>query len=199
MRCSLESATPISLERIRATFCGGGSPASPISAAARWTASGVRSSWAALAANRRCAPTRLSIRSSMPSKVSASRLSSPGGASRPIRSCRFSPERRRAVSVMTPTGRSTRPAIHQASQIDGTANTARAMSETISSSWRVADSTAVERLRVAAHVRSCSWVGVAAPGGSRWAGTAGSSWRSTAARSNAVPGTAVVTAPLMRV
>ncbi|MFC6930850.1 hypothetical protein ACFQHO_11245 [Actinomadura yumaensis] len=47
-----------------------------------------------------------------------------------IRSLRSSPDRRRAVAVMVWTGRSTRPAIHQASSTDTTAKIARATSET---------------------------------------------------------------------
>ena len=112
------------------------------SMAVRITVSGVRSSCEALATNRRWVPNATSRRSSMSSNVSASSLSSslaPVSASRSPRCCS---DARRAVSVITRTGRSTRPDMTQPSPPDATVMTARPASEntrsSLSARWRCA-------------------------------------------------------------
>ena len=112
------------------------------SIAVRITVSGVRSSCEALATNRRWVANAASRRSSMPSNVSASSLSSslpPVSASRSPRCCS---DARRAVSVITRTGRSTRPDMNQPRPPDATVMTARPTSEKdnslLSALWRCA-------------------------------------------------------------
>jgi hypothetical protein len=84
---------------------------------ARFSASGVRISWDALATNRRCPSKDRSSRSSISSNVSASSLTSSRGPTMPIRSCSPRPAEpaaiRRAVSVIRCTGDSARPASSQ--------------------------------------------------------------------------------------
>ncbi len=87
--------------------------ASATSSSVRMMASGVRSSCDALATKWRWLANAVSSRSSIPSNVSASSLSSSAGPVKPIRSPRFSPETRRAVAMILRSGRSARPASHQ--------------------------------------------------------------------------------------
>ena len=75
--------------------------------------SGVRSSWAALATNRRWLAKARSRRAIMSSKVSASSLSSSSAPSKPMRSPRCSCEVRRAAAVTVCSGsRIRRPVAH---------------------------------------------------------------------------------------
>ncbi len=105
------------------------------SIAVRITVSGVRSSCEALATKRRWVANAASRRSSMPSKVSASSFSSslaPVSASRSPRCCS---EARRAVSVITRTGRSTRPDMTQPRPPETTVMTPSPTRENTSSSF----------------------------------------------------------------
>ncbi len=76
-------------------------------------ASGVRSSWEALAANRRCSATCASSRASMASKESASSRNSSRRPGRRIRCASDPPEARRVASVICASGASMRPARNQ--------------------------------------------------------------------------------------
>ena len=120
---------------------------------------GVRSSWEALATNRRWVSKAACSRSSIWSKVSASSLSSSWGPWRLIRSCRVLPSSRRAVAVMALSGRRTRPATSQPSPTETSAMRARATPDW-PRSWR----------RVAA----CSW--------RRTASASRRTWRTAPAR-----------------
>jgi hypothetical protein len=103
--------------------------ASVTSIAVRITVSGVRSSCEALATNRRWLANAASSRPSMASNVSASSFSSSSGPASAIRSPRFSSEARRAAAVMACTGRSTRPATIQPSQVEANTSAASVASE----------------------------------------------------------------------
>ena len=92
-------------------------------------ASGVRSSWEALATNRRCAANALSSRASSPSMVSARSFSSSPGPGMASRSSRLSAEIRRVAAVITRSGRSTRPATTQPTTTDSAAITPSAISD----------------------------------------------------------------------
>ena len=74
----------------------------------RISVSGVRSSWEALATNRRWLANAASSRASIASKVSASSLSSSGGPASASRWPRFSWEAACAAVVTAVSGRSTR-------------------------------------------------------------------------------------------
>ena len=93
----------------------------------RMIASGVRSSCDALATNSRCASNAVCRRSSIASNWSARSLSSSGGPARSMRSSSRSSVMRRAVSAISCTGRSIRPATNQPSPTDATAITPSAM------------------------------------------------------------------------
>ncbi len=80
------------------------------STSVRITDSGVRSSWLALATNRRWLSNADASRASIASNVSASSLSSSSGPSRAIRWSSVSVDSRRAVAVTSLTGCSARPA-----------------------------------------------------------------------------------------
>ncbi|CAM5711363.1 hypothetical protein SCALM49S_03048 [Streptomyces californicus] len=97
---------------MRARSSGDGS-SRPIWIAARWVASGVRSSCEAFAMNLRWLSNARSRRPSSASSVSPSSFSSSSGPLDAMRWCRVRSERRRAFAVIAWTGRSTRPAIHQ--------------------------------------------------------------------------------------
>jgi len=99
--------------------------ASVTSMAVRMTVSGVRSSCEAFATNRRWAANAWSSRSSISSKVSASSLSSSLAPVSASRSPRCWSDARRAVSVITRTGRSTRPETNQPSAPEATVITPR--------------------------------------------------------------------------
>ena len=86
---------------------------STTSTVARMTASGVRSSWEALAMNR-CWPSKAAwSRSSISSKVSASSWSSSRGPRSATRADRLRSDAARAAAVIRCTGRSARPAAIQ--------------------------------------------------------------------------------------
>ena len=110
---------------------GGTGPglATATSTDARIVASGVRSSWEALATNRRCAanapPGVPAARRSCRRGPSARRR----GPSTASRSCRLSAEIRRVLAVITRSGRSTRPATTQPAATDTTAITPSAIAE----------------------------------------------------------------------
>jgi hypothetical protein len=112
------------------------------SIAVRITVSGVHSSCEALATNRRWVANAASSRSSMSSKVSASSFSSSVAPVSPSRSPRCCSDARRAVSVITRTGRSTRPDVNQPRPPDATVMTPRPTSQNESSLasvfWRTA-------------------------------------------------------------
>src|ERR1039457_6749201 len=112
----------------------GGDLPSATSSEVRIMASGVRSSWEALATKLRWASNAPSSRPRSPSTVSPSSLSSSLGPCRASRWCRLSSEIWRVVAVMTRRGRSTRPAISQPSQTETATMMIRAMPERIKSS-----------------------------------------------------------------
>ena len=105
------SRTASPIPRSSAVLASGSASATSISV--RMIASGVRSSCEAWATKWRWLANAPSRRPSMPSKVSASSRSSSAGPCRSIRSPRFSPDTRRAVAVISRSGRSARPASSQ--------------------------------------------------------------------------------------
>ncbi len=84
------------------------------STSVRSTASGVRSSWLALATNRRWASKAACRRSSMASNPAASSATSPRAPATPVRVSSDSTPSRRAVAVTSCSGPSTRPTSHHA-------------------------------------------------------------------------------------
>ncbi len=96
-------------------------------------ASGVRSSWEALATNRRCAVNDSSSRPSSSSMVSARSLTSSAGPVTARRRSRLSAEMRRVTAVMSRSGRRTRLASTRPSSTETTAITTSASSEPTSS------------------------------------------------------------------
>ena len=108
------TASPIA----RSSLALASESASATSISVRMIASGVRSSWDALATKCRWLANAESSRASMPSNVSASSLSSSAGPTSPMRSPRFSPETRRAVAVIFRSGLSARPASSQPAPTD---------------------------------------------------------------------------------
>ncbi len=119
MRRSVASVASRTVSPIarRSAFVACGS-ASVTSSSVRITVSGVRSSCDAFATNRRWLANAPDRRSSIPSNVSASSLSSSRGPSSAMRSSRLSCETRFAVAVIRCSGRSTRPAIAQPNSTD---------------------------------------------------------------------------------
>lgn len=111
MSRSLRRLVSSSVRRVRTRSSGVGS-SSPTWIAARWVASGVRSSCEAFAMNRRWLSNAFSSRASSASSVSPSSFSSSSGPLEAIRSCSVRSESLRALAVIACTGRSTRPAIH---------------------------------------------------------------------------------------
>src|SRR5581483_766076 len=134
----LRSVAWRTISAIRRSSSGGASgSARATSTSVRMIDSGVRSSWEALATKRFWLSNAASRRPSMASKVSASSFSSSSGPSRPMRSWRFSSDRRRAVAVMRCRGWSTRPAMAQPKPTDSTAMTASPCNDFTTSSWSV--------------------------------------------------------------
>ncbi len=133
MSRSLRRLLSSSVCRVRTRSSGDGS-SSPIWMAARWVASGVRSSCEALAMNRRWLSNAFSSRASSASSVSPSSFSSSSGPPAAIRSCRVCSDSSRAFAVMAWTGRSTRPAVHQPTATAQPVMTSRAATDQYSSS-----------------------------------------------------------------
>ncbi len=118
-----------------AVVCGGAGSGLAIatSSEARMVASGVRSSWEALATKRRWAANAPSSRSSSPSIVSARSFTSSAGPGTASRACRLSAEIRRVAVVIRRSGLSTRCAVNQPSTTETTAMMASAATEPMSS------------------------------------------------------------------
>ena len=135
---SVASLTTPAMRRYSSTPASGSLSVTSVSAP--MIASGVRSSCDALATKRRCASKAACRRSRRASNVAASSRSSSSGPSREMRSSRFRSDIRRAVSVMSCRGRSTRPATVQPRATATTATTPSATRD-----WRVA--AAIVRLR----------------------------------------------------
>ena len=129
---STRSSSPYSLSATDTAGTGDGL-ASATSSDARIVASGVRSSCAAFAANRRCAANDPSSRSSSPSIVSDRSLSSSRGPPTASRACRLSAEIRRVAAVIDRSGRSTRPATPQPRPSETAVMTTSAIADPVTS------------------------------------------------------------------
>ena len=114
------------------------------STSVRSTESGVRSSWLALATNRRCASNAACSRSSIASKPAASSATSPRASRTPVRVSSDSTDSRRAVAVTACSGPRTRPTSHHDTSAAATTTSGYAMSPARSTSSRAAAPTAAE-------------------------------------------------------